>query len=191
MLVFYTLLQGCLLWSPSCFVAAKFKEERRERYLFFSFVPFLFVVFLVDGPQKKNNNAAKYGQVFIITKRWGLKTNSDDKPGDLINKKGGLYPTGGYPPLRITQAPHLHRWDHVGIWDPNLAGSDTTRAVGITGVTGTEIKFIPTLRVAKSEILWWWLHWVNFESAGKKLIGGWIIVYSAVKLLTSHGVFII
>jgi hypothetical protein len=102
---------------------------------------------------KKNKNAAKYGQVFIITKRWGLKTNSDDKPGDLINKKGGLYPTGGYPPLRITQAPHLHRWDHVGIWDPNLAGSDTTRAVGITGVTGTEIKFIPTLRVAKSEIL--------------------------------------
>ena len=41
-LVFYILLQGCLLWSPSCYVAAKFKEERRERYLLFSFAPLPF-----------------------------------------------------------------------------------------------------------------------------------------------------
>ena len=41
-LVFYILLQGCLLWSPSCCVAAKFKEERRERYLLFSFPPLPF-----------------------------------------------------------------------------------------------------------------------------------------------------
>ena len=41
-LVFYILLQGCLLWSPSGYVAAKFKEEKCERYLLFSFAPLPF-----------------------------------------------------------------------------------------------------------------------------------------------------
>ena len=41
-LVFYILLQGCLLWSPSCYAAAKFKEEKCERYLLFSFAPLPF-----------------------------------------------------------------------------------------------------------------------------------------------------
>jgi len=49
-----------------------------------------FLLYFSLTPPQKNKTAAKYGQVFIITKRWGLKANSDDKPGDLINKKGGL-----------------------------------------------------------------------------------------------------
>ena len=61
-LVFYILLQGCLLWSPSCYVAAKFKEERRERYLLFSFAPLPFCWISRWRPKKKHKNTAKYTQ---------------------------------------------------------------------------------------------------------------------------------
>ena len=65
-LVFYILLQGCLLWSPSCYVAAKFKEERRERYLLFSFAPLPFCWISRWQPKiKKYKNTAKYSLLAI------------------------------------------------------------------------------------------------------------------------------
>lgn len=72
-LVFYILLQGCLLWSPSCYVAAKFKEERRERYLLFSFAPLPFCWISRWRPPPKNT--AKYKQVVYMVSihiRWVL-----------------------------------------------------------------------------------------------------------------------
>ena len=54
-LVFYILLQGCFLWSPSCYVAAKFKEERRERYLLFSFAPLPFCRISRWRPKNQKN----------------------------------------------------------------------------------------------------------------------------------------
>ena len=60
--VFYILLQGCLLRSPSCYVAARFKEERRERYLSFSFAPLPFCWISRRRPQKKYKTTAKYKQ---------------------------------------------------------------------------------------------------------------------------------
>ena len=67
-LVFYILLQGCLLWSPSCYVAAKFKEERRERYLLFSFAPLPFCWISRWRPKKNTKiqlNTSKIKDVFF------------------------------------------------------------------------------------------------------------------------------
>ena len=59
-LVFYVLLQGCLLWSPSGYVAAKFSRKKDVKDICFSRLHlFLFVGFLVDGPKKKYKNTAK------------------------------------------------------------------------------------------------------------------------------------
>lgn len=68
-LVFYILLQGCLLWSPSCYVAAKFKEERRERYLLFSFapLPFCWISRWRPPPKKIQLNISKLFIWFLFT----------------------------------------------------------------------------------------------------------------------------
>ena len=65
LLVFYILLQGCLLLSPSCYVAAEFKEERRERYLLFSFAPLPFCWISRWRPPKIYKDTAKYEQVLV------------------------------------------------------------------------------------------------------------------------------
>ena len=66
-LVFYILLQGCLLWSPSCYVAEKFKEERRERYLLFSFAPLPFCWISRWRPKIKKNTKIQLNTTKIMT----------------------------------------------------------------------------------------------------------------------------
>ena len=67
--VFYILLQGCLLRSPSCYVAARFKEERRERYLSFSFAPLPFCWISRRRPQKNTKLQLNINKITSIRLR--------------------------------------------------------------------------------------------------------------------------